>query len=241
MPSIALTGLVLFLAAALQGAVGFAVALFGIPLLLWVGCTLPVAIALILTTSITQSLSCAWKLSEQLDWKQILPATGFRLVGLPLGLVALVYIDSLDTDLVRQTVGVTLLVLVAAQALYGDRETILTRSRPLSFLSSGFLLGSVGMGGPPAVLWVTGRDWSAAEMRAFMFGLNILTVPVSLALLGFRFGQETVVAIGYGVLFCPLAVVGGLVGLRIGNLMERSQLRTVAFALLALLGLSSLY
>ncbi|MBI3924284.1 MAG: sulfite exporter TauE/SafE family protein [Armatimonadetes bacterium] len=228
---------ILFAAAALQSAIGFAIGMFAIPLLLWAGCSLPTAVALVLISSLVQSLVGALRLRTEIRWQEAISATGYRLLGLPFGLAALALADSLGTELVRQVVGMAILGLVALQ--WSQRSTMVAESKPAAFFSSGYLLGMLGMGGPTMALWVLARDWQASRMRAFMFAVNLLTLPVNLVLLGLTFSGDSLRTLSLGLTFCPVAMVGAAAGLRLAGWLPRGRLRLAAYSVLGVLGITA--
>src|SRR5688500_3379833 len=62
-----LVALILLASSVLQGAVGFASGLFGIPLLMLTGIALPEAVAISLVASAVQNCTAAWQLRHEID------------------------------------------------------------------------------------------------------------------------------------------------------------------------------
>src|SRR5688572_14807043 len=145
-----LISLILFASSILQGAVGFASGLFGIPLLMLTGISLPEAVALSLVASAAQNCIAAWQLRRLIDFRLALRPVIVRLATLPLGVLALYAIGQSNKDLASQVVGVVVLGIVAVQRIW--RVAPQTRLHPawewLAFGLGGFLLGLCGMGGP---------------------------------------------------------------------------------------------
>ena len=85
----ALVSLILFASSVVQGAVGFASGLFGIPLLVLTGIPLPDAVAMGLSASAVQNCIAAWQLRRDIDFRATLRPTLIRFAWLPVGVWAL--------------------------------------------------------------------------------------------------------------------------------------------------------
>ena len=232
-------GVVLMCASALQGAVGFAAGLFGIPLLMMVaGMELQAAIMTMLLASFLQNLGGLFHLRNDIQIRDAIAPTLIRLATLPLGLIALYFAASWPTEYVKAVIGVVILVLVILQGVLG-RSALEDRDKPLAwgwtpvaFGASGFLVGFCGMGGPPMVLWVMAQPWSGKQSRAFLFFLFTSSLPLHCLFLWWQFGSEMNVAALMALLSVPWIVGGTWLGLWIGSHLRKSRLRVVAYAIL---------
>jgi uncharacterized protein len=110
----------------------------------------------------------------------------------------------------------------------------------VSFLSSGFLQGLIGVGGPSMVLWVQAHDWSTRRSRAFLFAMYLISLLPALLLLWLVFEERIVQPAITATGLIPLLLVITWLGLRFGSSLGRRRLRRVTLALLLLIGLSSL-
>jgi uncharacterized membrane protein YfcA len=110
----------------------------------------------------------------------------------------------------------------------------------LAFALSGVMLGMIAMGGPPVVLWLMAHDWGARKTRAFMAALFLLAAPVQVALLWWKLGAEVADAFLCGLGMSPLVVAGSLLGIRLGNRLDRQRLRRAILLFLFLTALVSL-
>lgn len=240
--TVALSGLVLFCAATLQSAVGFGFGMLSIPLLFRLGYSLSEAIAMALSAVLIQGLTGLAKMYKDVPWRPTLMASGLRIVGIPLGIVGLNYIGSAEKAQVKQFVGAAILAMVVLRLLWKVPDKVPSSWwQPPTFLSSGFLVGLIGMGGPPLVLWVTAQHWKPRATRSFLIAVFLLTLPPNLILLVKMVGYQTWPAMVRGFLFGPLVIVGALLGVWLGDKLDKDQLTKLAYGILALLGLGSLF
>lgn len=241
MDQVFLIALILLLGSALQGALGFAMGLFSIPLLMGAGATLPQAITLVMVGSTVLSLTAVRELRAHIPWREVVSASFFRTLSIPLGVWALGLLSGLSQHTIEMTVGAAILVAVGIQA-FGrpPSQDQVERLRVPACLTSGFTLGMLGMGGPPLVLWVMATGWESARTRAFLLAVYLVCLPVTLAILVMSLGQSVFQAMLMGIAFSPVVLLGGTIGLRLGNLVSKNQLRLAALSLLSVIGVNSL-
>lgn len=236
-------GLILFLAAAAQSAVGFGYALFATPLLVLFGIPIEWVIAIVSTCSMLQSFLAAHNLRSHIPWRTSLTAIAIRMVAVIVGLIGLNYMTGQDSAKIRLVVGIALCSLVLLQWLW--RPAPVDRVHPLwsflAFSASGVMSGLLGMGGPPLVLWVMAHRWTPQRSRAFLFSVFAMAIPLQLAMMTFNFGIPIVRAMGAGLLAFPLVYAGTRLGMPIGNRLSREKLRVLAYSLLMLIGVSAIW
>lgn len=238
---LALSGVVLFCASILQSSVGFGFGMLTVPLLLRLGLSLPEAVAMALSAVVIQGLTGLAKLHKDVPWKPTLTAALFRTASIPLGILGLQAIGSASQARVKQFVGVAILLLVAVRLLWTVPEKVPHRWWQLpSFLCSGFLVGLIGMGGPPLVLWVTAQRWEPRATRSFLIAVFLFTLPPNLWLLA-QAQPETWPMMVRGTLFGPIVIAGSLLGVWLGDKLDKDQLTKLAYGILALLGIGSLF
>ncbi|MGE0496082.1 MAG: sulfite exporter TauE/SafE family protein [Vulcanimicrobiota bacterium] len=234
-----LEALILGVASAVQSAVGFAMAMLSVPLLVAIGRPLPVAVAIVMATSIISSLVGVFQLRRLVDWKWVGHASALRLATIPLGIFSLGLLSSRNQGEIKLFLGLMVLASVAFVGLTRPKPEKAERWTVPACLSSGYLQGLVGMGGPPLVLWVMSMKWSARRTRAFLFGLYVVCVPLNLVGLYLVFGGPIGLAVVSGLLASPATILGSLAGLKIGQSLPKPRLRVVAFVLLVMIGLKS--
>lgn len=238
---IILAGLIVCLAGMAQSTVGFGYALFATPLLVWIGIPLPSVITLVATCSMIQAIIGARKLHATVPWRSALTATAVRLAGVIIGLFLLKRLAVLNTGHIRMVLGCILCLLVVIQFLWRPQPvTIMHWSwAGLAFIASGLLAGLCGMGGPPLVLWSMAHDWSTEKTRGFLFAVFATSSPVQIVLLSLTFGTSILWNAAIGVAFLPLVYLGSIIGLPIGNRMAKDKLSRIAYAILLVIGIST--
>ena len=235
--------LILFVASTLQSIIGFAFNLLAVPLLLWSGFSLAQAVALTSVPILVQVAMATWKLRTAVVWREVLPAAVIRYLTLPIGVSLLYWVNSFAPSEVKQIVGLMLLIILAMQrfARIVPKERLAFGWDLLAFSLSGIMLGMIAMGGPPVVLWLMAHDWSARRTRAFMAALFLLAAPVQVGLLWWKLGEVVAPAFGWGLGMIPLVVAGSLLGIRLGNRLDREKLRRAIMLFLFLTALVSLF
>jgi uncharacterized membrane protein YfcA len=179
------------------------------PLLVSAGYSLPQALAALLPNVFVHTAFSCWRHRDHLPWRDVAPLCVWRYVSLPLGIVVLHVIADRGQAWSRALMGVGLLGVVALQQFYPSAPV----ARPgrgltvLAGVSSGFLAGLIGMGGPPLVLWVMAQHWSVERQRCFLWLSFLLVLPLQLAVMVWRFGRPWALFTGYGWLVVPVVIV----------------------------------
>ncbi len=237
-----LVATILFVAAVVQGLVGFALAVVAIPFLVWHGLALSEAIAISAAATLIQAVTGMIKLRRAIPWDVVRPAVTVRLLVLPLGIMILVQLNQLSTATVKAFVGACIIVLVLLQVILKvkPRERLPAVWNYLAFASSGLFAGMVGMGGPPLVLWISAHRWEGDKIRAFLFANFTILAPLNLFLIWRSFGQPALSAMGMGLLVAPVVVVGGLIGVKLGTHIPRELFRKILFGILIAIGVGSI-
>ncbi|MEX0653561.1 MAG: sulfite exporter TauE/SafE family protein [Phycisphaeraceae bacterium] len=239
---IIVVGLVLMAGSALQSAVGFGFGLMAIPLMIWAGVPLPMAVTVLAIATVAQMGWSCWQYRVDLAWRPAIPMVVVRLVSLPAGVYLLSLLAEADEGLIRQVVGAMLLGVLALQ--FGLRVDPRPRVHPgwlvLAGSSSGVLGGLIGMGGPPVILWLMAHDWPARQTRSFLWLTVLAVMPLNLLLLWHHFGQPVVEASVVGLAYTPLVLAGTMAGLWGGDLLSKPRLRAATLALLVVIAVSSI-
>ena len=233
---------ILFVAALVQGILGFAMAVVAIPLLVWIGMPMSEAVALSGTSTMIQAFTGMIKLRQAIPWSDVVPATVIRLAILPIGILGLVWLNEIPVANLKATLGVCIIILVALKLSLRipPRDSLPKPWNYTAFAASGLLAGAIGMGGPPLVLWISALRWDNDKVRAFLFANFALLSPVSMVLMIVAFGWEILPSIGLGLLGAPIVVLGSLMGVRIGTSIPQSWFRRTLLAALIALGLASI-
>jgi len=237
LPAVALF---LALGLALQSAVGFGCGLFAIPLMLWVGLPLPVAIAVTLAGVFGQTAWNTWQYREHVPWRLTWPMMTLRAVSMPVGVWLLGLLAEQSQSRVKLTVGLILMLVLGIQWFLKvkPRHHVAAGWTGLAGVTSGLMAGLLGMGGPPVVLWVMGHDWPGKRARAFLWATFLQLMPLQMAIIIWKFGQPVTEGLLAGALMLPVSVAASTLGLKLGERLSRQRLRVAAFGLLIFIALS---
>ncbi len=240
--SIILAGIIMFAGSVVQGAIGFALGMIAVPLLVEAGFSLAQAVALSSLSIGIQVVFGAWKLREHIPWSDVKLAAVVRYLTLPIGIGLLLSIENLNVDEVKRLVGLGLLLGVAIRALARDlaRPELPRAASIAAFGLSGVLQGLLAMGGPPLVLWMTTRDFRAQQARAFTLTLFLLNAPVHILLLLVLSRTMSADVLLIGLVITPLIYLGTAIGVRIGDRFSKPLLNRVALAVLSLIALNAI-
>ncbi|MEM6853208.1 MAG: sulfite exporter TauE/SafE family protein [Planctomycetota bacterium] len=237
----------LLLGSFVQGATGFAFGLLATPLLIWAGLSLPAAVAAVLTAVLAQTAAGSWRFRDAIVWRDLPTVMVTRNLGLPLGLIVMGWLSASGIETMKLGVGVVLLVVVLLVVVLlvvvlrpKPRAKVPGRWAVPAGLSSGFLSGVTGMGGPPVVIWAMAHDWSTRRSRAFLWTLFLQLMPVQLGLMWWRFGEEVGHAMLAGLVATPAVVLAAEWGSRWGSRWSPAGLRRVTLALLLGMALVSI-
>jgi uncharacterized membrane protein YfcA len=236
---IAEIALILLASSMVQGLVGFASGMVSIPLLLIVGTTLPEAVAISGVAAFAQNLLGLYSLRREVRFREAIRPIAVRFLALPVGILALKLSGQLDHSQVRQIVGavVLLTLLLLVRTPHRSRQRWPVVWDWTAFLSSGFLVGFCGIGGPPIVMWAIAQGWPPARTRGFLFLVFFSSMFPQLTLLGLAYGSAIGPAMLTGVIGAPVVLAGTFLGLRIGRHFSQRWLRRVSFAILLVMAL----
>ena len=159
--SIILAGIILFFGSIVQGAIGFALGMIAVPLLVEAGFSLSASIALTTLAIGIQVIFGARKLRADIPWGDVKLAAIVRYLTVPIGVLILLLAEDAQGADIKPLVGIGVLIGVGIRALARrgighDLPLVLSIG---TFAISGILQGLVAMGGPPLVLWMTARDF----------------------------------------------------------------------------------
>lgn len=240
--TIILAGIILFFGSAVQGAIGFALGMIAVPLLLEVGFSLSQAIALTTLAIGIQVMFGAWKLREHIPWQDVKLAAVVRYLTVPVGVLLLLFAEDVNSSDVKPLVGIGVLIGVAIRALarHGAGRDLPMPVSIATFAASGVLQGMVAMGGPPLVLWLTTRNFRARQARAFTVTLFLLNAPVQVLLLLFLSQTMSLEVVLVALLLSPLIYLGTIIGVRIGDRFSKQLLNQLALSVLVVIAIKAL-
>jgi uncharacterized membrane protein YfcA len=211
-----------------QTVAGFGFALVAVPLFAVV---LDVRDAVVLTSllGVLNNAILARTAWRHVPWPTVGPMLAGAMAGMPLGLMVLLYAPE---DALRLAVGVATLAMAGALAAglrIGERHLA---GEVSVGLVSGLLNTSVGVNGPPVVVYLQGREHAPGEFRGalavFFFACNVITLGAFLA--------TDVVSADALVLWAaglPALAAGSALGHVLARRVEPALFRRLVFVLLA--------
>ena len=237
-----LIAIILCVGAMLQGVVGFGFGLLSIPLLMWLGVSLPHAIAIVIPLVFFQTGFNCLRRRDDIPWRSTIEMSTVRALSLPLGVWLLSKIANFDVARAKQVVGIFLLLTVLSIWLFRPtpKDRLARSWTVIAGILSGICAGMVGMGGPPITVWVLSHSWPAARQRAFLWSTIMLLAPVQLILMWFKFGDSIRETVVMAILMIPPVLVSAWLGGKAGDRLDRTRLRNVAMVALLLIAIRNI-
>lgn len=227
---------IVFLASVTSGLTGFGFALVSVPLLITF---LPprTVVPIVLLHSGLAHMVIALEARKWIDSKRIWRLIVAGVIGMALGTYLLII---LSVSALKAFTGFVL-VLSALAFLVGLKKQIENERLalvPVGFVS-GLLGGSVGMSGPPVILFFANQG---VEKQVFRANLAVYFVVLNLATitaysLG---GLMTTMVVTYAGLFLPALILGSLAGIRLAHRVEETLFRRVTLIVVIIAGLVSI-
>lgn len=228
--------LIILTASMIQGITSFGFSLVSLPLL---GIFLPlkIIVPMLIIYSLVLNTIILYHIRHYINLKPITILVIAGIIGTPFG-TYLLRISNENT--LKILVGV-ILTFSAITNYFGYK--IKVKNEKLTYipvgLVSGLLNGSVSLGGPPLVLFLTNQGVEKQVFRAnlttYFLILNIITIPTY-----FINGLITKDVIQYTVYLLPALVGGALLGVALGNKVNENWFKKLTLALITVMGIVSI-
>lgn len=235
-------GPILMLGSLIQGSAGFGFSLFALPIMLYLGYSLPESVIIMVMGSSVQKVMAIVYLWKATEWRGHAPYMIAGILALPLGVFAMYHIAFLPQTAVKQVMGVVILVLLLLQwkGIIRPREHVARVWGYVAGALSGFLNGFANIGGPPLVLWILSHRWPNEKMRVTPIAFSLIFVPFQVFWMVERFGKFIWEPLLYAAMLTPAVILGTWIGLKIGKKISRYQLTLYMRVLLGFIALSSI-
>lgn len=222
---------VITLAAAAQAVSGFGFAMVAVPLLALI-IDAQTAVVAVTTIGITLSSVIAWRERSHIHWKPALIIAAAGLLGIPVGLYGLtVFSDRLLSILIGVIV-LTFAAILAANVRIPQGR----RMQVAAGATSGALLSSTGMNGPPLVTTFGAMGLPPREFRAtlqIVFTMQGVSVIIGY-LLTRQYTSESLTALIPAI---PALVIGWTIGNHLFGRLSPIQFRRIILVGLSVSGL----
>lgn len=229
---------VIFIASMIQGVTGFGFALVAVPLLSMISMPLARITPLIVFYSLLTNLLVIYEVRKHIELKRILLLIVFALLGTPFGVHILKIVSARHLK-----VSIAVIIIVTATALYKNYKIQFKNEKftaAVVGVLSGLLNGSVGLSGPPVVLFLTNQGVDKQVFRAnlVLFGIVTNIFAIGNFLIG---GMLSAEAAGNMAVLLPGLILGGVIGVRIARLIKETLFRKITIGLILFLGISILF
>lgn len=229
--------LIILTAGFLQGLTGFGFGLIALPLL---GFFIPLKtiIPLLIMLALCISFYLSYQLRQAIRYRSIVTLFIATLPGIPLGVFMLKQISAQHLSL---GLGVLMITFTSYQLLATPKPRPLgTWADVLAGVCSGVLAGSIGLGGPPVIVYSALQPWTKDQSKAtlaFFFAITGVVVCVNHALSGL-ITQEV---LHYFTISLPALAAGISLGVYGYKHMSDHGYRKLSFILVFLLGWMMIY
>ena len=218
--------LCVYLGGCVKGLTGFGFSLVAVGTLVLAAAPSTVVPVVLLMNSLI-NLLLVYSVRGEIDLRRTIPLVLAGIAGLPAGTYILVAVDG---NILRIVIGVVIL-LFAVALLRGFRREFRRERLGSSVVGAagGVLNGSIGMGGPPIVLFLCnlGLDKRSfrANLVAYFLGINLAAIPFYYA-----GGLLTAEVLKLFVLLMPALALGGLTGVKLVNRVSERAFRHITLA-----------
>lgn len=226
-----------FLGAVSSGAAGFAFALVGTAV--WIHVLPPAEVVpLAVLCSLLLNLALIWRLRRDVRAARLWPFLAGGLIGVPLGVAAL---TRLEPQWLRIAVGAILVSYSLWRLARAASPVLRLPPRAGRVLDGavgmigGFLGGATSLSGLVPTVWCALRGWNKREQRGVFQPYILIMHMVTLAWLGGA-GIVTRTTLAYFGVSLPALALGGLVGLRIYDLVGEAGFQRLVLGLFLLSG-----
>jgi len=228
-----LIAVVIFTGVFTQTVSGFGIALVSMPLLvplIGIQQAAPLVALIAVCAKIVMLLHYRESFAFGAVWRLMLASA----LGIPIGLNLLAHVNE---DLVTGALGL-LLIVYSLYALFATRP-LRFRGAGWAFglgFASGVLSGAYNTGGPPAVIYGRGQDWSPIVFKANLQAFAMVNGP--LVVLGHfldrNYSGDVLTAAAIAL---PGAALGLLLGFQLDDRIDPVRFRQIVLVLLIVLGL----
>jgi uncharacterized protein len=222
--------IIILIASILQTSTGFGFSILATPFLLLLFGPAE-AIQLNLVLSLIISIALIWKIRSDIDFFIVKRLVVGSIFGLPIGISIF-----LIMDIDKLKIGISLVILVLTLLLILKFRIRSSKGRDLVVGGlSGALTTSIGMPGPPLLLYFSGTDTQKEILRATTLCFYLFIYLVSLIIQVIFVGTNKVVWISSSVAL-PLVLLGLYLGQLLFTRINQRIFRIVTYVILLFTG-----
>jgi uncharacterized protein len=233
-PELLTTAGIFLIAAVVQAVTGFGFALVAVPLLALVLDPVP---AVVSTTVVSLLLSVVVVREDwlQIRWRDAAVVSVAGIVGMPLGLLVL-------TQVPTRALTAAIAVVLLASTVVVARGLRLPEGRGTEItvgLTSGALLTSTGMNGPPLVVAFQAQGMPPRTFRGTLSAVFLAQGVAAVALMA-AVGQVSSEAMTAAAVGVPMLALGWLLGNRVFRSLDAPVFRRIVLGMLVLTAIVAL-
>ncbi|WPK11858.1 sulfite exporter TauE/SafE family protein [Lysinibacillus louembei] len=222
---------ILFVASVLQTSTGFGFSIMATPFLLML--LLPQeAIQINIILSLFISLSLIWKIRATIDFTILKRLTIGSIAGVPFGIMLFI---SIDIEMFKLGIAILLLLLTLLLILNFRVKPTPVRDFIVGGLS-GLLTTSIGMPGPPLLLYFTGTNTEKAKLRATTLAFYLFIYLISL-IAQICFTGTSLFIWQSSIYAIPIVLFGLYVGQIIFKWLNQNAFKILTYILLSFTGI----
>ncbi len=230
------------LAAFVQSTSGFGFSIFSVSILLFLGLPLSQTVALTVSGSAFQRVYAILHLRNSIDKKELTPVIITGLLSMPIGIYLLYTVNKLEPSYVKMIIGFIIIIMLGLQwkGFIVSKQKVKKFWGIIAAFFSGILNGLANIGGAPIILWILAHKWDNKKMRVTTLAYSITFVPFQLIILYLIYKWIILKTILYSFIFLPFILLGGGIGLKIGDKIQRDLLHKIMQLLLLLIAVFSI-
>lgn len=230
MDSLILFSCIILIASILQTSTGFGFSIMATPFLLMMFEPRE-AIQINLILSLIISCALIMKIRKDVEKEIMKKFIIGSLVGLPIGIIVFSLIDTTFLKL-----GVSILILVLTTLLVLDFRISRTTNRDFAVGGlSGAFTTSIGMPGPPILLYFSGTDTTKEKLRATTLAFYLFIYFISLVIQVIFAGTTKEIWVS-GLMGLPLVILGLVIGQILFKWINQKLFRLLTYGLLLFTG-----
>jgi uncharacterized membrane protein YfcA len=222
--SLLLGAFVVTAASTIQASTGFGFALVALPFLMIVfGPKTAVGISMIV--SFCSLFALLQKVKAHIQWGIIRILLLGMIIGLPAGVAAFSKIE-VDTLKLFINIAIVILSILMVCRIKFNIDSDNKKWQLMTGIASGFLTNTLGMPGPPVILFLSNMSLSKEKQRATMVAYFVLTYMFSLITM-FKLGNFQPTIFLTAVALVPFSFIGLFIGCRIFDRISPGKFRKV--------------
>lgn len=226
---------IILVASILQTSTGFGFSILATPFLLLIF-TPAEAIQINLTLSLVISMALLSKISKDIDFgvlKRLVIGSG---VGLPIGMAIflLIDIDKLKLIISLTIIGLTIMLMRKVRLKQNQKRDLVVGG------ISGSFTTSIGMPGPPLLLYFSGTDTAKEKLRGTTLAFYLFIYSISLIIQMIFAGTNKTVWISSGYAL-PIVFIGMYLGQLLFGRINQSVFRIFTYMILLFTGIYLLF